>query len=187
MRACPHCTEKSGRQLDRFCSKVAGMCEGAAYGKAVPSRPFHLRSASKRQSLNCFAKKLKVRSFKVSAHDGRVRAACGRRAGGVRCVCDAGARGVGRLRCRTVYAEHKSKAAVRQPCLLSIFDNLKHIQSGFFWFLGFFFPKKNPKWGLGQSLIYTSPPWGRPTPRISVFPALLRYPPVQRTARRTAQ
>ena len=158
------------------------MCEGAAYGKAVPSRPFHLRSASKRQSLNCFAKKLKVRSFKVSAHDGRVRAACGRRAGGVRCVCDAGARGVGRLRCRTVYAEHKSKAAVRQPCLLSIFDNLKHIQSGFFGFLGSFFPKKFPKWGLGRSPIYwrmvgvrgtqprcTVSPAGRPAPLLPIL------------------
>ena len=24
----------------------SGMCEGAAYGKAVPSRPFHVRSSS---------------------------------------------------------------------------------------------------------------------------------------------
>ena len=30
------------------------MCEGAAYGKAVPSRLSHLRSVSWRQSLNCF-------------------------------------------------------------------------------------------------------------------------------------
>ena len=31
--------------------------------------------------------------------------------------------GVGAIiRCRTVCAEHKNKAAVRQPCLLSLFD-----------------------------------------------------------------
>ena len=45
----------------------SGMCEGAAYGKAVPSRPSLLRSASWLQSLKCFAKKLKVSSFKTSA------------------------------------------------------------------------------------------------------------------------
>ena len=44
----------------------------------------------------------------------------------------------------------------RQPCLLSIFDGLKPIQSGFFGFLGFFFPKKNPKWGAGRSPAYIS-------------------------------
>ena len=84
MRACPHCTEKSGRQLDRFCSSGRGSVRAAtagtvapshlllkfgkltiefetrfqfrkaesrrpsvaAYGKVVPSRFFHLRSAS---------------------------------------------------------------------------------------------------------------------------------------------
>ena len=43
------------------------MCEGATYGKVVPSRPSLLRSASWLQSLKCFAKKLKVSSFKTSA------------------------------------------------------------------------------------------------------------------------
>ena len=33
----------------------SGMCEGATYGKVVPSRPSHQRSVSRRQSLNCFS------------------------------------------------------------------------------------------------------------------------------------
>ena len=62
MRACPHCTEKSGRQLDRFCSKVAGMCEGAAYGKVVPSRLLH-KFGKLTQKIEMLCKKPKARSF----------------------------------------------------------------------------------------------------------------------------
>ena len=69
--------------------------------------------------------------------------------------------GVGTVAARTVRAEHKNKAAVWQPCSLSIFDSIKLIQSGFFGFLGFFFPKKNPKWGVGQRPTYLSPTSGR--------------------------
>ena len=40
----------------------------------------------------------------------------GRRASGVRQACGTAKRAHRRARCRTVCAEHKSKAAVRQPC-----------------------------------------------------------------------
>ena len=69
--------------------------------------------------------------------------------------------GVGTVAARTVRAEHKNKAAVWKPCSLSIFGSIKLIQSGFFGFLGFFFPKKNPKWGVGQRPTYVSPTSGR--------------------------
>ena len=37
MRACPHCTEKSGRQLDRFCSRGRGSVRAATAGTVAPS------------------------------------------------------------------------------------------------------------------------------------------------------
>ena len=37
MRACPHCTEKSGRQLDRFCSIGRGSVRAATAGTVAPS------------------------------------------------------------------------------------------------------------------------------------------------------
>ena len=58
------------------------------------------------------------------------RGGCGRRAGW-RMLLSAGA----------VRSKYKNKAAVRQPCSLSMLDSLKPIQFGFFGFLGFFFPK----------------------------------------------
>ena len=63
-----------------------------AYGKAVPSRLSHLRSVSLRQSLKCYAKKLKVSSFKTSS--GQTSGSFARCAGGVRRRC-----GDGRLEC----------------------------------------------------------------------------------------
>ena len=41
MRACPHCTEKSGRQLDRFCSRGRGSVRAATAGTVAPSHPLH--------------------------------------------------------------------------------------------------------------------------------------------------
>ena len=41
------------------------MCEGATYGKVVPSRLFYLSSASWRKSLNCF---LNFGKLKAGAH-----------------------------------------------------------------------------------------------------------------------
>ena len=55
------------------------------------------------------------------------------------------------------FALHKNKAAKRQPCLLSLFYSLKPMQFGFFGFLGSFFPKKLPKWGMGRSPIKIVP------------------------------
>ena len=55
-----------------------------------------------------------------------------------------------------VLHERKNKVAARQPCLLSIFDNLKHIQSGFFGSRGLF-PKKVLESGCGvKPRIYIS-------------------------------
>ena len=39
MRACPHCTEKSGRQLDRFCSSGRGSVRAATAETVAPSHP----------------------------------------------------------------------------------------------------------------------------------------------------
>ena len=51
--------------------------------------------------------------------------------------------------------KHKNKAAVWQPCLLSLFDSLKPIQSGFFGSRGLF-PKKVLESGCGvKPRIYT--------------------------------
>ena len=48
----------------------------------------------------------------------------------------------------------KKQGCRRQPCSLSVLDGLKPMQFGFFGFLGIFFPKKIPKWGMGRSPIY---------------------------------
>ena len=126
------------------------MCEGAAYGKAVPSRPSLLRSASCRQSLKCFAKKLKVSSFRTSA--GRRAAWEKRRAREGRQTSVAS----GRLR-RGRFAPSKKQGCRRQPCSLSTFDSLKPMQSGFFGSRGLF-PKKVLVSGCGvKPRIYTFP------------------------------
>ena len=57
----------------------SGMCEGATYGKVVPSRLSHLRSVSCRLKFEVLCKKLKVRSFRTSA--GRLTGAGGARRG----------------------------------------------------------------------------------------------------------
>ena len=73
--------------------KAESRCPSAAtYGKVVPSRLSHLRSVSLRQSLKCYAKKLKVSSFKTSS--GQTSGSFARCAGGVRRRC-----GDGRLEC----------------------------------------------------------------------------------------
>ena len=43
---------------------------------------------------------------------------------------------------------------MRQPCLLSVFGSIYLTRPGFFGFLGGFFPKKLPKWGVGRSPAY---------------------------------
>ena len=63
----------------------SGMCEGAAYGKAVPSRLSHLRSASRREGWSCFDKKLKVCGLKISARIGWTQVA-GHEARGIEAV-----------------------------------------------------------------------------------------------------
>ena len=102
-----------------------------------------------------------------------------------------------------VLHERKNKVAARQPCLLSIFDNLKHIQFGFFGSWGLF-PKKvlesgcgvKPRIynsrtvgarggashfsffhgrGVGHRPTYLFPQSGRPVPRISVRIILTRW------------
>ena len=37
MRVCPHCTEKSERQFDRFCSRGRGSVRAATAGTVAPS------------------------------------------------------------------------------------------------------------------------------------------------------
>ena len=53
------------------------MCEGATYGKVVPSRLFYLSSASWRKSLNCFLNfgKLKAGAHSAAAY-GKVVPSC---------------------------------------------------------------------------------------------------------------
>ena len=65
----------------------------------------------------------------------------------------------------------KKQGCRRQPCSLSVFDGLKPMQFGFFGFLGIFFPKKIPKWGMGRSPIYNGSRSGCGVkPRIYTFP-----------------
>ena len=86
--------------FDKLTIKLEMLCQfrkneiqpSAAYGKVVPSRLSHLRSVSLRQSLKCYAKKLKVSSFKTSS--GQTSGSFARCAGGVRRRC-----GDGRLEC----------------------------------------------------------------------------------------
>ena len=67
----------------------------------------------------------------------------------------------------------KKQGCRRQPCSLSLLDRFYLTQSGFFGFLGSFFPKKLPKWGMGRSPIKIVPHVGvrGAVPRKIVLPA----------------
>ena len=149
----------------------------ATYGKVVPSRLSHLRSVSCRLKFEVLCKKLKVRSFRTSV--GRLTGAGGARRGrddgrhdcerGMndgrvgRCAACGGCGWYGRCAgCRggcgaALCAPNIKQGCRAQPCLLSMLDSLKPMQFGFFGSLGFFFPKKNPKWGMGRSPIKAFP------------------------------
>ena len=82
----------------------------------------------------------------------RVSDGCGRRsAAGKRRVQASSSGGCSAALCAP---NAKKQGCRRQPCLLSLLDSLYLIQFGFFGFLGSIFPKKLPKWGMGQSPIY---------------------------------
>ena len=61
------------------------------------------------------------------------------------------------MRCRTVCAEQKNKAADGSLIRYLYLIGINPIKSGFFGFLGSFFPKKLPKWGMGRSPIKIVP------------------------------
>ena len=79
-------------KLEMLCQFRKNEIQPSAAGTVVPSRLSHLRSVSLRQSLKCYAKKLKVSSFKTSS--GQTSGSFARCAGGVRRRC-----GDGRLEC----------------------------------------------------------------------------------------
>ena len=65
MRACPHCSEKSGRQLDRFCSSGRGCVRAATAGTVAPSHLL-LTFGKLTAKFEMLCKKLKASSFKAS-------------------------------------------------------------------------------------------------------------------------
>ena len=154
MRACPHCAEKSGRQLDRFCSRGRGSVRAATAGTVAPSHLL-LKFGKLTTKFETLCKETESLLFQTSAGRRTAREERrdeGRRAAGAGST--AGARGDGAVAVPCCLHRAKKQGCRRQPCALSMLDRFYLTKFGFFGSLGFFFPKKNPKWSMGRSPIY---------------------------------